>query len=337
MASRPSERPGLVWTPKFIIAVIALAGLIAMLGLYGSSYILAVASQIAIFAIVVLGLNLLVGFGGQISFGHNAFFGIGGYIAAVSTTSWGLHPALGALLGAILAGVVAAIIGFPTLRLRGHFLALGTFAVGLGFYAFAVSTPFFNGFSGIGGIPPFSISSFAFDQQYLKFWLCGAVLVLSLIAVSHLREGRWGRALRTMSSDEATAASIGINVHGMKLKAFVISALFASVAGSLYAYTVSYVSPETFSFATILTFFMMLFIGGVKSVWGAVLGATIVTVIPELVPTGVAAWQPTIFAVLLVLVLILRPIGILAGKGGAQSSLGLQFWSRVFGKKEAVR
>jgi branched-chain amino acid transport system permease protein len=308
------RRPGTVWTPGFIIGVVLLAATVIVLGLYGSTYILALGSKVAIFAIVILGLVLLVGFGGQISFGQNAFFGIGGYVAALASTSWGLPPLVGVILGALLACVVAAIIGFPTLRLRGHFLALGTFAVGLGFYAFAVSSPVFNGFAGIGGIPPFSIGALEFASPFSKFWLCGAVMIVALIAASHFREGRWGRSLRTLSSDEATAQSIGIDVHRTKLTAFVLSALFASVAGSLYSFTASYVSPETFSFATILTFFTMLFIGGVKSVWGALLGSTVVTVIPELVPPVLATWEPTIFAVILVIVLILRPSGILAGK-----------------------
>jgi branched-chain amino acid transport system permease protein len=303
-----------VWTRGFSAKVLALAVFVGAVGLYGSPYILAVGSKVAIYAIVVIGLTLLVGYGGQISFGHNAFFGVGGYTSALATTSWGLNPVLGLSLGVAFAALLATIIGFPTLRLRGHFLALGTFAVGLGFYAFAVAAPYFNGFSGIGGIPPFRLGSLVFDTGFLKFWLSGAFLLLAVIAVSQLREGRWGRALRTVATDEATASSVGINPHRMKMGAFIFSAALASVAGTLYAHTVTYVSPETFSFNTILTFFMMLFIGGLGSVWGAILGALIVTAIPEIVPSAVASWQPTIFGVLLVAVLIVRPSGLLGGQ-----------------------
>lgn len=302
---------GRVWTRGFSVSIGLFALVVALLGLYGSAYALTIGSKVAIYAIVILGLTLLVGYGGQISFGHNAFFGVGGYISALATTSWGLSPLVGMLVAALIAGVLAVIIGFPTLRLHGHFLALGTFAVGLGFYAFAVASPYLKGFTGIGGIPPFSIGSVKLDQQFARFWVCGAFLVLALIAVAHLREGRWGRALRTVSTDEATASSVGIDVHRTKLSAFVISALLASVAGSLYAHTASYVSPETFSFTTILTFFMMLFIGGVGSVWGAVLGSLVVTAVPELIPESVATWQPTIFGALLIAVLVLRPAGLL--------------------------
>jgi branched-chain amino acid transport system permease protein len=159
------------------------------------------------------------------------------------------------------------------------------------------------------------VGSVTFEKDFSRFWLCGAFMMIALVAVSHLRGGRWGRALRTVATDEATAQSVGIDVHRAKLAAFVISAVLASVAGSLYAHAASYVSPETFSFSTILTFFMMLFIGGVGSVWGAVLGAVVVTVIPELVPEDLASWQPTLFGVLLVIVLIVRPQGLLGGLG----------------------
>ena len=302
-----------VWTAGFATSVVLMTVVVALLGLYGSAYQLTVGSKVATYAIVILGLTVLVGYGGQISFGHNAFFGIGGYISALATTDWGLTPLVGLLAGIGITGVLALIIGYPTLRLRGHFLALGTFAVGLGFYAFAVASPFFNGFTGIGGIPAFSIGPLSFERQFAEFWLCGVTMLVAVVAVAHLRQGRWGRALRTVATDEATASSVGIDVHRTKLSAFLVSAVLASVAGSLYAHTVSYLSPETFNFTTILTFFMMLFIGGLGSVWGAVLGSLVVTVVPEVVPSSVATWQPTIFGVLLVAVLILRPAGLLGG------------------------
>lgn len=306
-----------VWTRAFTAGVIGLTVIVGLIGLYGSPYILTIGSKVAIYAIVIVGLNLLVGYGGQISFGHNAFFGVGGYISALATTSWGLSPLLGLLAGVVLAVLLALVTGFPTLRLKGHFLALGTFAVGLGFYAFAVASPYFNGFTGIGGIPAFSVGPLSAEQPFAKFWVCGFFLILAVIAVAQLREGRWGRALRTVATDEATASSVGIDPHRTKLAAFVVSAVLASVAGSLYAHTASYVSPESFSFTTILTFFMMLFIGGLGSVWGAILGSLIVTAVPEVVPSSIATWQPTIFGVLLVILLIVRPSGLLGASRGS--------------------
>lgn len=319
--ARSSERPRgrRVWTRGFTAGIVGLIIVVGAAGLYGSPYILTIGTKVAIFAIVIVGLNLLVGYGGQISFGHNAFFGVGGYTSALATTSWGLSPLVGMLAGIGIAIVLAVVAGFPTLRLRGHFLALGTFAVGLGFYAFAVASPSLNGFSGIGGIPAFSVGTLTADATYSKFWLCGLFLVIAVIAVAQLREGRWGRALRTVATDEATASSVGINPQRSKLAAFVVSAVLASVAGSLYAHTASYVSPESFSFATILTFFMMLFVGGLGSVWGAILGSLIITAVPEVVPASVATWQPTIFGVLLVVLLIVRPSGLLGSTGNSKS------------------
>lgn len=304
---RPGQR-----SVGFVVRLVVLAVAVGVAGLYGNPYVLSVGSQVAIFAMVTLGLNVLVGYTGQISFGHNAFFGAGGYLSALATTSWGLPPLAAMLLGVGVSIVLAVIVGFPTLRLRGHFLAMATLGVGLGFYSFAVASPIFNGFTGIGGIPPFSVGSLEFDTSYEKFWLVGGVLLVAIVAAARLRERRYGRALRSVSSDEATAQSIGINVHRTKLSAFVVSAVFASIAGSLYAHTMSYVSPESFGFATILTFFMMLFIGGLGSVWGALLGAFVVTVVPEFVPASVQGWEPTLFSVLLIVVLIVRPAGLFA-------------------------
>lgn len=306
-------RPQRAFTPPFSASLVVATIIVLLIGLYGSPYQLTVASKVAIYAIVILGLTLLVGYGGQISFGHNAFFGIGAYMSALATTDWGLTPLVGLLIGIAVNVVLSVVVGYPTLRLRGHFLALGTFAVGLGFYAFAVASPYFYGFVGIGGIPGFSIGPLTFERQFASFWLCGLVMLICVAAVAQLRYGRWGRALRTVATDEATASSVGIDPHRTKLTAFVASAVLASVAGTLYVHTISYVSPETFSFATILTFFMMLFIGGLGSVWGAVAGAFVVTVVPEVVPSSVATWQPTLFGILLIVVLVLRPAGLLGG------------------------
>jgi branched-chain amino acid transport system permease protein len=307
--------------PTFLLTLGAVAVVIAMTGVYGQPYLLTVATQAAIFAIVALGLNVLVGYTGQISFGHNAFYGIGAYVSALSTTSWGLNPYLGILLGVALAILVALAIGYPTLRLQGHFLAMATLGIGLGFYSFAVASPYTHGFTGIGGIPPLTLGGLAIDVPYLKFWAVGLVLLVAIVAAYRLQFKRYGRALRGIASDEATAQSIGIDVRRYKLSAFVVSAVFAAVAGSLFSHTTSYISPESFSFATILTFFMMLFIGGSGSVWGAVIGAVIVTSIPEALPSSVQEWQPTIFACLLMVILIVRPSGLLAPRGTPSAGL----------------
>jgi branched-chain amino acid transport system permease protein len=301
-----------LWQRGFVVPLAAVAVVIVLVGLVGNAYQLTLLTKVAIYAVVILGLNVLVGYTGQISFGHNAFFGIGGYLSALSTTDWHLPPLLGIALGIVVSALLAVIVGYPTLRLKGHYLAMATFAVGLGFYSFSVASPLFKGFIGIGGIPPLGVGSFQLANQRDAFWACGVVLLVAITATWRLRHRRYGRALRSVASDEATAMSIAVDVQRYKLSAFVVSAVFGSVAGSLYAHTSTYVSPESFSFTTILTFFMMLFIGGLGSVWGAVVGSAIVTIVPDLVPRSVQNWQPTLFAVLLIAILIARPVGLLA-------------------------
>lgn len=325
-----SAVPPSAWGPSFLVPL-AVAVLIALLvPLFAGPFLLTLLGQAAIYAIVVLGLNVLVGYTGQISFGHNAFFGVGGYTTALATTSWNLSPIMGLLLGVVAAAVLASVIGYPTLRLRGHYLALGTFAFGLAFYSFVVASPIFNGFIGIGGIPALAVGPFVSTDPLDRYTITTAFMFVGIIAAWRLRHRRFGRALRSVASDEATAESIGVATNRYKLSAFVISAVFAAVAGWLYAHTVNYVSPETFGFALIISLFTMLFLGGVASVWGAVVGAIVFTVIPPLAPTEIQSWQPTIFAVALLIIVILRPTGLLGGLSSTGATEKLR--TKVLGK-----
>lgn len=308
---RDRVAPVSFWSRGFLIP---LAGLLLAVGLgatFLSPYGLTTMTQIGIFGIVVLGLNVLVGFAGQISFGHNAFMAIGGYLSALATTQWGFPPVLGMAIGMATAAVIGVVVGYPTLRLRGHYLALATFALGLGFYSFAVSSPVFEGFMGIAGIPAFGIGPWEAESLISKYVLVWAFVVAAVIVTWRLRQLRFGRALRSLAVDEATAQTVGINVQRYKVIAFVISGVYASVAGSLYAHTVSFVSPETFGFATIVLLFVMLFVGGLGTVWGSLLGAAAGIALPDYLQ-GFESWKPTIFALILLAVIISRPVGLLA-------------------------
>lgn len=299
------------WTGGFVAPFAALLVVVAWGGLGLSAYGLTVMAQIGIFGIVILGLNILVGFAGQISFGHNAFMGVGGYFSALATTQWGLSPIFGVLVGIVVAVIVGVLVGYPTLRLRGHYLALATFALGLAFFNFAVSSPVFSGFMGIAGIPPFSIGGLTFETLKAKYFLVWGVTLLTVIVTWRLRQLRFGRALRSVAVDESTAKAVGVNVQRYKVIAFVISGVYASVAGSLYAHTVSFVSPETFGFATIVLLFVMLFVGGLGTVWGSLLGAAAGIALPDFLQ-GFEGWKPSIFALILLVVIIARPVGLLA-------------------------
>lgn len=293
--------------PPLIIAV----ALVLTAGIFGSAYQLTVLTQAGCYAIAVLGLTVFVGYAGQISFGHTLFLGLGGYLSALATTSWGIGPLPGILLAVAASVVAALVIGVPILRLRGHYLAMATFAIGLGFYRLAADTSIFNGFEGIAGIPPFSVGPVAFSGVVGEYTLVWGVALVGAVAALRLRNGRFGRALRVLSEDEAAASALGINVAHHKVIALVISAVFVSIAGSLQVHTTPIASPENYSFAVIIQLFVMLFIGGLGSVWGALVGAIVVIELPELLG-GFADYEPTIFGVALLLILLLRPVGLFA-------------------------
>lgn len=312
--TRPGRQPVRAepfWSAGFLIPLSGLIAAVIAGAFVLSPYELTVLAQIGIFAIVILGLNVLVGLTGQISFGHNAFLGIGAYLSALATTQWGFSPLAGVAAGVAVSAVLGIIIGYPTLRLRGHYLALATFALGLGFYRIAVSSPLFNGFMGIAGIPPFSIAGFelvSLTQKYLLVW---TVTCLAVVATWRLAQLRFGRALRSIAADESAAQAMGINVRRYKVIAFVISGIYASVAGSLYAHTVSFVSPETFGFHTIVLLFVMLFVGGLGTIWGSLFGAAVGIALPSLLQ-GLQGWTPSIFALIVLIIVMTRPRGLFA-------------------------
>lgn len=295
----------------FLAPLAALAVAAAVVGYVGSAYLLTVLIQVGAFALATLGLTILVGYAGQISFGHTVFLGLGGYLSALATTRWGINPFLGIALGAAASSLAAIVIGYPTLRLRGHYLAMATFAVGLAFYALAARTELFNGFVGIAGVPPLGIGGFQLDTLPEKFWFTWTVTLLGAAAAWRLRHMRFGRAMRTIAGDEAAAAGLGIDVLRTKLAALVISAVFCSIAGSLAVHAISFTSPESYGFAVIVQLFVMLFVGGLGSVWGALAGALAVIGIPEVLG-DFSDYEPTVFGVVLIGILILRPTGLLS-------------------------
>ena len=296
---------------RFLPGLLAAVALVLLAGTFGSAYQLTVLSQAGTFGIAVLGLTILVGYAGQISFGHTVFLGLGGYGSALATTSWGLPPVAGIAIGVAASVVAAVLIGIPTLRLRGHYLAMATFAIGLAFFAVAADTPVFNGFEGISGIPPLSIGPLEAADVISQYFVVWMLALLAAIAAWRLRARRFGRALRVLAEDEAAASALGIDVARHKLGALVISAVFVSVAGSLQVHTTPIASPESYGFAIIIQLFVMLFIGGLGSVWGALLGAVAVIELPEFLG-GFENYEPTVFGIALVAILLLRPVGLLA-------------------------
>lgn len=273
-------------------------------------YLIAVLHFACIYTVFVTGLNIFMGFTGQVSFGHNAFAAIGGYTSAVLTATYGWDPLPAGLLGLAGALLCALIIGYPVLRLRGHYLAMATLAIGLIVYEVAVQwDSVTHGYMGISGIPPLGIGRFTVtsDRGILIFLMI--VAGLALLSAAGIRHSRLGRAFVAAAGSEDAARALGIDVARYKLIAFMISAAYAAIAGSLFVYAVGFVSPEVFGLPMVVLSFTMLYVGGIGTIGGPVLGAIIVSVLPESFRTF-KDYQDLAYGAALIVILIYAPRGL---------------------------
>ncbi len=292
------------FAPWLIVAAIVGTALVT------GGYLATVVAFALIYAVFVTGLNVFMGLTAQVSFGHNAFAAIGGYTSAVLTTvyEWTPLPAMGAGLAGALA--LAALIGWPTLRLKGHYLSMGTLAIGLITYEIAVQwTSVTQGYMGISGIPSLGIGRFeaVSDRQIL------VVLALLVAAggwsVARIRRSRFGRALAAIAGSEEAARALGIDVARYKLASFLISAGFAAIAGSLFVHVVGYVSPEVFGLHMVILAFTMLYVGGIGTVVGPIVGALLVSMLPETF-RAFRDYQDLAYGAALIVILVYAPRGI---------------------------
>jgi branched-chain amino acid transport system permease protein len=276
-------------------------------------YTLGVTNLIAIHVIIVLGLNLFIGYAGQISLGHAAFFGLGAYGSALATVSYGL-PAWPAMIGvAALVALVALLVGIPTLRLSGHYLAMATLGANLVVYTVLLQwDEVTGGPSGFPGIPALSFGSFAFDSEVRQHYLLWGFALLTLLLALNLVRSGVGRGLAALAGDETAAAALGVDTRRAKVKIFVLSAVLASLAGSLFAHCYSFVSPDSFSIFTSTDLAIMVVVGGMGSVWGSLFGAALITLLPEWIAVF-ENYKDIIHGLVLVLILLFLPQGLITG------------------------
>jgi branched-chain amino acid transport system permease protein len=275
-------------------------------------YLVTVMSFALIYAIFVTGLNLFMGYAGQVSFGHNAFAALSGYGSAVLTATYGWQP-----LGAFAAGValtlcLALLVGYPTLRLKGHYLAMATLAIGLIVYEIAVQwQAVTGGYMGISGIPPVGIGRFEIVSDRMQLIFLALMVALSVWSAIRLRASRFGRALVAIAGSEDAARALGIDVAHYKLQAFLISAAYAALAGSLFVHVVGFVSPEVFGLHMVVLAFTMLYVGGIGTTAGPLIGAVIISLLPETF-RALKDYQDLAYGAGLILLLIYAPKGLAA-------------------------
>jgi len=299
---------------KDILAFGALAVIIIILPLFvESKYYFIVLNVIGLNTIVVVGLNLLIGFAGQISLGHAAFYGLGSYFSGVLTVNYGfpLWPAM--LVGMLATGAVAYLIGYPSLKLRGHYLVMATLGFGIIInILMGELEQFTGGHDGLMGIPPLTMGGLTFDNDLKNFYLIWTFVFLFMLAARNLLNSRVGRALRAISGSEVAANSLGVNTADYKVKVFVLSAMFASISGSLYAHYITFISPSSYDFYYSIQVVTMVIVGGMGSLWGSLLGAGVLTCISEALHVA-KQYHVIAYGVFLCLVLVFLPEGILMG------------------------
>jgi branched-chain amino acid transport system permease protein len=291
----------------------ALAALAAALFAYAfvsGGYLITVLSFAAIYAIFATGLNFFMGYAGQVSFGQNAFAALSGYASAVLTTTYKWEPIAALPIGVCGAVIVAFLVGYPALRLRGHYLAMATLALGLIVYEIAVEwQSITQGYMGISGIPPLGIGRWELNDPRQQLVFLTVMLAIALLAAYRLKESRFGMALAAIAGSEEAAKALGINVSHYKLAAFVIAAVYAAIAGSLMVHFVGFVSPEVFGLHMVIAGFMMLYVGGIGSIFGPLFGALIVSLLPETF-RGFKDYQDLAYGAALILILIFAPKGV---------------------------
>ncbi|MFW6080590.1 MAG: branched-chain amino acid ABC transporter permease [Desulfosalsimonas sp.] len=291
----------------FLIAVIVLGVAI------DNSYYLQMLIFIGLNTLLALSLNMLMGYAGQISLGHAAFYGIGAYVTAVLTATYQVPPllALPAAVGAAM--IVALIVGIPTLRLSGYYLGMGTLGFGMIVHiVFREWSSVTGGASGFVGIPPLTAGPLTIDSEQHYFYLVWAVVLLAIIICRRIIDSRVGRALRAIHDGEGAAAAVGVNTKKLKLQVFVLSAGIAALAGFLYAHLIYFISPGTFGFMASIRIVTMVVIGGMASIWGSLFGASLLTLLPEWLHSF-SDFEMVVYGLILMTVMIFLPRGLTRG------------------------
>ncbi len=266
---------------------------------------------IGISAIVTVGLCLLMGYTGQVSLGQAAFYGLGAYFSAVLSKTYSVNPWLAMLIAAAATGCFAYVIGFPIFRLRGNYLAMATLGLGLIMWIlFRQLSQITGGPDGMSGIPYLSIGGFVFDTSFKRYFLVWFFCLATLLISQNIVRSRSGRALRAIHGSEAAAESIGINATHFKVKIFVLSAVYASLAGSLLVHHLRFVSPQSFDFLASVRFVVMAVIGGLASIGGAIFGAGTTRILSDELLLGFGEWDVVIYGAILVVVMIFMPEGL---------------------------
>jgi branched-chain amino acid transport system permease protein len=271
-----------------------------------------------IYIILTLSLNLIVGYTGLAALGHIAFACIGAYTSSLLALNFGISPWIGLLIGAIFASILGLIIGYPSLRLKGDYLALATFGLGIIIYSIAKNwVSLTRGPMGLPGIPSFKLFGYEINNVWAYFVLVLIFLIITYITIRNIIKSPFGRILTGIREDEIATEAMGKNVNKHKLVVFVVGAFFAGIAGSLYAHYITFIDPSSFTVMESIAVLLMVVFGGMGNLVGSFIGASVLVIFPELLrffgmPSSVAApLRQMIYGLLLIILMIWRPQGLM--------------------------
>jgi branched-chain amino acid transport system permease protein len=276
-----------------------------------SDYVFHTLNMIAYYTIAVTGLNILLGYTGQISIGHAALFAIGAYTSALLALKFGFSAFLLIPLSGLAAAVVGFFMGAACLRLKEIYLAMGTIGLGGAVEGVIINWDTLTGGSmGLLGIPYLRVGSFVFNTQYRQYFLVYPIMIFLLLIARGIISSRFGRAMMAIREDAIAAASYGIDTTGYKLLAFTLSAFYGGIAGSLFAHSTGILFPDHFSMEVSILLLMMVVIGGRGTISGSIMGATLMTAGFEFL-RGLKEFQMVIYGILLVFFILFMPQGIM--------------------------
>ena len=280
-----------------------------------NNFMMDVAVRVALAAVAAIGLNLLMGFAGQISIGHAAFIALGAYGSGIGSSRFGWPPLLALVAAAAVASAVAWLIAKPILRLKGHSLTMATLGLGVIANIVLINEVGWTGGPDGMAVPPLQVGGLTLATVGQWYALAAAVLYLTIAGSLSLYDSPAGRALRGLNGSEVAARVMGVDVASFKVRVFVLSAFLASVSGSLTAHYLSFVSPSMASFTHSVELATMVVLGGMASTYGAVLGAAVLIVLPQLVG-GLQGYEMLLFGLILMLTMIFLPGGLVPSLEG---------------------
>jgi ABC-type branched-subunit amino acid transport system ATPase component/ABC-type branched-subunit amino acid transport system permease subunit len=288
---------------RYLLLVLVAIGVLGAAPLvFNDGFMQQIMQTIAMYTIAAIGLNVLVGYQGQVSLGHGALFAFGAYASALLTTKAGVPVWIAIFMAAAVAGFLGFLVALPTLRARGHYLAMVTIALAVVTFVVAQTwTPVTNGPTGIGNIPrpewfggtmgslrkflPFGDDGPVLTGQILYFWVCAGLALIVQLLANNLLTGRFGRNVNAVRQSEIASETIGVSVYRMKLKAFTFSAVLAGLAGALFTHQQGYIVSDTFTFDKSVELLVFVILGGARSLFGPVIGTTVLVILPEALKT----------------------------------------------------